>query len=65
MAANTNVQETRDDTLTSFEDDSVVFVFDRRQGADHPKDIKLGGLFTFDAFQERIREVSLKTIVIL
>ena len=57
MAANSNVSVDTSGAAV-FEEDAVVYVYDRRKGGDPEKKIKLGALFTFEAFQQRIREVN-------
>jgi hypothetical protein len=40
------------------EDDPFVFVFDRRSGNLPEAKIKTGGLFSFDDFRTRVKEVN-------
>lgn len=45
------------------EEDAFVYVFDRRDHAAPEIKIETGGLFTFDDFKDRVREVNIRHCV--
>ena len=57
MAANSKSKTLEADSKTLDEEDSVVFVYDRRKGNDPERLIHLGGIFNYQTFKERIRQV--------
>ncbi|XP_071804006.1 structural maintenance of chromosomes flexible hinge domain-containing protein 1-like [Asterias amurensis] len=56
MAANSKSKTLEADSKTLDEEDSVVFVYDRRKGNDPERLIHLGGIFNYQTFKERIRQ---------
>lgn len=45
-------------TLENEEDESIVYVFDRREGNNPEHRVQLGGIFNFAAFREKVCQVS-------
>ncbi|XP_038051940.1 structural maintenance of chromosomes flexible hinge domain-containing protein 1-like [Patiria miniata] len=56
MAANSKTNVVRRATKTLDEEDSVVFVYDRRKGSEPERRIDLGGVFNYQTFRDRIRQ---------
>lgn len=47
------------------EEDSTVYVFDRRRGSDPERKIALGGVFSFADFKDLIKKVSMTVVTVL